>query len=116
MDVQLPTEMETDDRLPSLWLQIRYGANQALSEFSAIRLYPFRALITEPMPGRGGGKAHYPAPACLPGMWPAGQSCARVLCHINGREMRTDWADACVRHVWARCACGDVTYSNPSEG
>ena len=67
------------------YMDIYIGANQALSEFSAIRLYPFRALITEPMPGRGEGRGranYYPAPACLPGMWPADSGtklCARAV-------------------------------------
>ena len=91
-----------------MWLSSQYSATPALVEFSFIHLYPL---------GTGASRAEGALlpPACLPGMWPAGPHCGRVLCHVNGREVRSEWAEASVRNVWPRCAWGDVTYSNPSE-
>ena len=96
----------------SVWLRCTYGAAAALVEFSSIHLYPFGAgachthSIEAP---------HLEPPACLPGMWPAGPHCGRVLCHINGREERLEWAASGLRHPWPRCAWGNITFTNPSE-
>jgi len=105
--------IERNTEALSSWLSSQYAAAPALMEFSFIHLYPFDSGVARaegPPP-----VAHLLPPVCPAGMWPGGPHCGRVLCHVNGREVRSEWSESSVRHVWPRCAWGDVTYSNPSE-
>jgi hypothetical protein len=119
-----------------VWLLRRYVCAGALSEFAAIHLYHRQEhIMPPPREERLQLLPHLQAPpACVDGMWPGdrmwpgdtdgmwpgdagagGGLRGTVFCHVNGREVRTDWAECSVGEVWPRCAWGDVTYSNPSE-
>jgi len=45
------------------------------------------------------------------------RACVCLCVHqpLHPTQVRSEWSESSVRHVWPRCAWGDVTYSNPSE-